>query len=77
MVRLDGMDSVFYALVLGPALTELLPHSSYEATPTAIGYAGSLMFALFLVGWGLSFLWGPVSDRFGWTRACLAFASRF
>ncbi len=24
---LDGMDSVIYALVMGPALTELLPHS--------------------------------------------------
>jgi MFS family permease len=74
---LDGMDSVINALVLGPARTELLPRSGYEATPAAIGYAGSLMFALFLVGWGLSFLWGPVSDRFGRTRACLAFAPRF
>ena len=25
---LDGMDSVIYALVLGPALTELLPRST-------------------------------------------------
>jgi MFS family permease len=69
---LDGMDSVIYALVLGPALTELLPRSGYEATPANIGYAGSLMFALFLVGWGLSFLWGPISDRFGRTRALAA-----
>jgi hypothetical protein len=30
---LDGMDSVIYALVLGPALTELLPRSGMEATP--------------------------------------------
>src|SRR6202163_3257733 len=30
---LDGMDSVIYALVLGPALTELLPRSGIEATP--------------------------------------------
>src|SRR4051794_11234806 len=69
---LDGMDSVICALVLGLALTELLPRSGYEATPANIGYAGSLMFALFLVGWGLSFLWGPISDRFGRTRALAA-----
>src|SRR5271167_101069 len=59
---LDGMDSVIYALVLGPALTELLPRSGMEATPANIGYVGSLMFGLFLVGWGLSFIWGPISD---------------
>jgi MFS family permease len=69
---LDGMDSVIYALVMGPALTELLPKSGMQATPAAIGYAGSLMFALFLIGWGLSFLWGPISDRFGRTRALAA-----
>jgi Tripartite tricarboxylate transporter family receptor len=28
---LDGMDSVIYALVLGPALTELLPRSGIES----------------------------------------------
>lgn len=65
---LDGMDSVIYALVLAPALTELLPKSGYRATPGNIGLAGSILFALFLVGWGLSFLWGPLADRFGRTK---------
>ncbi len=69
---LDGMDSVIYALVLGPALTELLPRSGIEATPANIAYAGSLMFALFLVGWGLSFVWGPISDKFGRTKSLAA-----
>ena len=69
---LDGMDSVIYALVLGPALTELLPRSGIEATPANIGYVGSLMFALFLVGWGLSFIWGPISDKFGRTKSLAA-----
>ena len=62
---LDGMDSVVYALVLSPALTELLPKSGYRATPENVGFAGSVLFALFLVGWGLSAVWGPVADRFG------------
>ena len=69
---LDGMDSVIYALVLGPALTELLPRSGIEPTPANIAYSGSLMFALFLVGWGLSFVWGPISDRFGRTKSLAA-----
>src|ERR1700756_2239721 len=69
---LDGMDSVIYALVLGPALAELLPRSGIEATPANIGYVGSLMFGLFLVGWGMSFIWGPISDRFGRTKALAA-----
>ena len=69
---LDGMDSVIYALVLGPALTELLPRSGIQATPGNIGYVGSLMFGLFLVGWGLSFVWGPVADRFGRTKSLAA-----
>jgi MFS family permease len=69
---LDGMDSVIYALVLSPALTELLPRSGYAATPGNVGFAGSILFALFLVGWGLSFIWGPVADRFGRAKALAA-----
>jgi MFS family permease len=62
---LDGMDSFIYALVLVPALNELLPRSGIVASPGNVGYYGSVLFALFLVGWGLSMLWGPVADRFG------------
>ena len=69
---LDGMDSVIYALVLAPALTELLPRSGMEATPARVGFVGSVLFGAFLVGWGLSFLWGPIADRFGRTRALAA-----
>src|ERR1700692_292255 len=69
---LDGMDSFIYALVLSPALSELLPKSGYAKTPANVGLAGSILFALFLVGWGLSFMWGPVADRFGRTRVLAA-----
>jgi MFS family permease len=66
---LDGMDSVIYALVLSPALAELLPKSGMDASPAAIAEMGSIMFALFLIGWGMSFIWGPIADRFGRTKA--------
>jgi len=62
---LDGMDSFIYALVLVPAMRELLPHSNIAATTGEIGFYGGLLFALFLVGWGLAFLWGPVADKYG------------
>ncbi|HEY2459029.1 MAG TPA: MFS transporter [Candidatus Acidoferrum sp.] len=69
---LDGMDSFIYALVLSPALSELLPKSGIARTPETVGFVGSILFALFLVGWGLSFLWGPVADRFGRTKILAA-----
>jgi MFS family permease len=65
---LDGMDSFIYALVLAPAMRELLPRSGFSAKPADVAFAGSLLFGLFLVGWGLSFIWGPIADRFGRTR---------
>jgi MFS family permease len=68
---LDGMDSFIYALVLVPALTELLPASGIEVTPANIGYYGSILFALFLFGWGTSMVWGPIGDRIGRVRALM------
>src|SRR5437773_12431153 len=62
---LDGMDSVIYALVLTPALTELLPRSGIEAKPAQLGFWGSILFAVFLAGCGFSFLWCPVAERVG------------
>lgn len=69
---LDGMDAFIYALVLSPALTELLPKSGLPGAPKDVAFCGSVLFALFLVGWGLAFLWGPVADRFGRTRTLAA-----
>ncbi|HEY4710423.1 MAG TPA: MFS transporter [Candidatus Acidoferrales bacterium] len=65
---LDGMDSFIYALVLVPAMRELLPKSGIAPTPANIGFYGGLLFALFLVGWGLALIWGPVADRYGRVR---------
>jgi MFS family permease len=69
---LDGMDSVIFALVLAPSLTELLPNSGIEPTPGEIGRVGSILFAVFLAGWGMSFIWGPIGDRFGRAKTLAA-----
>jgi len=66
---LDGMDSFIYALVLVPAMRDLLPKSGIPATTANIGYYGGLLFALFLIGWGLSMVWGPIGDRIGRVKA--------
>jgi MFS family permease len=65
------MDSFIYALVLIPSLRELLPRSGYAASRQNIGLYGGLLFALFLVGWGLAFVWGPVGDKFGRVRTLM------
>jgi MFS family permease len=62
---LDGMDRFIYALVMVPALRELLPRSGHAASTAMVGFYGGLLFALFLVGWGLAFLWGPIADKYG------------
>jgi MFS family permease len=68
---LDGMDSFIYALVLVPSLRDLLPRSGIAASKGNIGYYGGLLFALFLIGWGLAFLWGPLGDKFGRVRTLM------
>jgi MFS family permease len=68
---LDGMDSFIYALVLVPALRQLLPASGIAATQANIGFYGGLLFAVFLCGWGFAFLWGPIADRFGRVRTLI------
>lgn len=69
---LDGMDSFIFALVLAPALTELLPKSGMDGSPPHVVFAGSILFAVFLAGWGTSLVWGPLADRWGRTRTLAA-----
>jgi MFS family permease len=68
---LDGMDSYIFALVMVPALKELLPRSGLRSDLGSVGYYGGLLFALFLVGWGCAFLWGPVADKYGRVRTLM------
>ena len=66
---LDGMDAFIYGLVLVPALRDLLPASGIQPTQVNIGIWGSILFAMFLGGWGLSMFWGMIGDRIGRVRA--------
>lgn len=68
---LDGMDSYIFALVMVPALKDLLPRSGLRSDLGSVGYYGGLLFALFLVGWGCAFAWGPVADKYGRVRTLM------
>ena len=62
----DSMDSTIYALVMTPALKELLgPRSSAEN----IGWHGGVIFAVFVVGWALGgIIFGVAADYLGRAR---------
>ncbi|MBI4885680.1 MAG: MFS transporter [Acidobacteria bacterium] len=68
---LDGMDAYIYALVLVPALTEILPNSGIQPTPVNVAFYGMVLLAMFLLGWGLSMVWGPIGDKIGRVRALM------
>lgn len=66
----DSMDATIYALVMHPALHELLhtPGGAPVTTDT-IGWYGGIIFSIFLIGWAVGgVLFGVLADRFGRTR---------
>ncbi|MEU6644470.1 MFS transporter [Saccharomonospora sp. NPDC046836] len=70
---LDGFAGSLYALILSPAMTELLPNSGIEAGQGTIGLYGGLTVALFLFGWGTGgILFGILADYFGRVRVLSA-----
>jgi MFS family permease len=70
----DSMDATIYAIVLHPALHELL--GSGGRTPVgqeAIGWYGGIIFSIFLVGWALGgVLFGMAADYIGRTKTLIA-----
>lgn len=67
----DSMDATIYAMVLHPALHELLSLLPTEgaASTEQIGRYGGIIFSIFLVGWALGgVLFGVVADYIGRTK---------
>src|SRR5204862_4109754 len=66
----DSMDSTIYALVLQPALRDLLARPGAPAPgAAAIGWYGGLIFSIFLIGWAVGgVLFGLLADRLGRTH---------
>ena len=70
----DSMDAMIYALVLHPALHDLLQGAS-GGTPVGdgeIGRYGGIIFSVFLIGWAIGgVLFGVVADYVGRTRTLI------
>lgn len=61
----DGMDSSIFAIVLFPALSELLGTKDYST----VGLHGSYIIALFMIGWAAgAMVFGMAADYFGRAR---------
>jgi MFS family permease len=69
----DSMDSTIYALVLHPALHELLGgQPGAVVSQEAIGWYGGIIFSIFLIGWAIGgVLFGVLADRFGRTKTLI------
>ena len=69
----DAMDSTIYAVVLHPALHELLQTASGPPTAEQIGWYGGIIFSIFLIGWAIGGItFGIAADRFGRTKILIA-----
>ncbi len=65
----DSMDATIYALVMEPALHELLSKGGAAATTATIGWHGGMIFSIFLLGWAVGgVVFGVLADRFGRTK---------
>jgi len=62
----DSMDATIYALVMTPALKEIL---GARGTAGNIGWYGGLIFSIFVVGWAVGgIVFGIAADRIGRAR---------
>src|SRR5262245_41871580 len=69
----DAMDATIYAIVLHPALHELLQSPTGPPTNELIGWYGGIIFSIFLVGWAIGgIVFGILADRFGRTKVLIA-----
>jgi MFS family permease len=71
----DAMDATIYAIVLHPALHDLLSNGAAPApvSDQAIGWYGGLIFSVFLIGWAIGGIcFGIVADYLGRTKTLIA-----
>jgi MFS family permease len=65
----DSMDSTLYAMVLQPALSELLGSGS---STQGIEWYGGIIFSIFLIGWAVGgILFGVLADYIGRTKTMI------
>jgi MFS family permease len=69
----DSMDSTIYALVLQPALQELLQKpGGHRVAQEAVAWYGGIILCIFLIGWALGgIIFGVLADRLGRTRVLI------
>jgi MFS family permease len=59
---LDIMDGYLYAIILFPAMSELLATTE----SAVIGWYGGIILSIFMIGWALGgLIFGPIADRYG------------
>lgn len=59
---LDIMDGYLYAIILFPAMSELLGTSQNAV----IGWYGGIILSIFMIGWAMGgLIFGPIADRYG------------
>jgi MFS family permease len=69
----DSMDATIYAIVLHPALHDLLHTGSAPVSDADIGKYGGIIFSIFLIGWAIGgVLFGIAADYFGRTKTLIA-----
>src|SRR3989449_3756266 len=69
----DSMDAMIYALVLHPALHDLLTAGGAPVSDREIGHYGGVIFSVFLIGWAIGgVLFGVAADYVGRTKTLIA-----